>query len=223
MGNANATVSGTAAISDIPAFIRPTDVVLHLYSGRRRFGDVQAQVEGLTAHDEYSVLFILLDVAVNEQFGDLTNEDMVSFWVGEVASGRVIGGVSGPPCETWTALRWREIPGQRSPPVLRDQIHPWGRPKLTMPQYEQIAIGNQLLQVALLFSAALPQSGGFSLLEHPRQPKLPVRAASIWKLSYVKWMLQSPAVEVYSFEQGKHGQVSPKPTSVLLVRLAAVK
>ena len=93
-----------------------------------------------------------------------------------------------------------------------------------MPQYEQIAIGNQLLQVALLlFSAALLQSGGFSPLEHPRQPKLLVLAASIWKLSYVKWMLQSPAVEVYSFEQGKHGQVSRKPTSVLLVRLAAVK
>ena len=45
-------VSGVAAIKDLTAFLMPTYVILHLFSGRRRFNDLQAQLEYITAYED---------------------------------------------------------------------------------------------------------------------------------------------------------------------------
>eukprot|EP00959_Pyramimonas_sp_CCMP1952_P050429 1053863-Pyramimonas_sp.AAC.1 len=83
---------------------------LHLFSGARRPGDVQDELE------------------LN---GDLTRSDIVDKWDMLLGTGRAIGLIGGPPCETWSAARWQELrvaDRYRPPAPLRTLKHRWGRP-----------------------------------------------------------------------------------------------
>ena len=196
--------------------------MLNLCSGRRRDADVQCQLMWTTAHEDYTIMMLSCDIAIDAILGDLTNRETVAYWLEQVKVGRVVGAIMGPPCETLSVVRFMLSVGEKLPPPLRSDIKPWGLDGLTARQYEQLYLSNVLLHVALSFFAVLLGTGGFCLIEHPALPAR-LRAPSIWKLSYVEWLLKSPAVTKRTFNQSVHGQMAIKPTTFLLLRLDGIK
>ena len=116
-------VSGVAAIKDFTAFLMPSYIILHLFSGRRRFNDLQAQLEYITAYEDYSIITLSLDLAVDEIYGNLADKFVVAHWIQQVRSRLVVGIVAGPPCETWSSARHNQL-HERSPPPLRSEQAP---------------------------------------------------------------------------------------------------
>ena len=165
--------------------------------------------------------FFPIDIAINETFGNLANQSIAQFWKSRIYSRQVIGKISGPPCETWTAVRLLilAIGEGRSPPPLRSSVQPWGLHGITGKQLDQVFIGNQLLGVSLEFTAALAQVGGFAVVEHPDEAYRAPQAASIWRCAFTSWVQAHPAVRHVIFNQGVHGQVGKKPTRLLVLGL----
>ena len=219
---ASVKVTAYAAIVDFTAYVMPKYIILRLFSGRRRHNDIQAQLEYGAAFSTYELIVISLDIAVDETFGDLSNNAIVTHWAICCRSGIVAGFVAGPPCENWIAVRHNLLEDKHSPPPLRSGTHPWGLDSLEYKHYQQLAIGSKLLQVVLYFFTILLKSGGFALAEHPSPSKTVQQASSIWKLSYTQWLQVSPAIVAHHFNQGPHGQVSTKPTTFLCLRLPTI-
>ena len=104
--DADVHISGKANVVDFTAFEKPVYVVLHLFSGRRRHEDLQCQLEWVTAHSDYTLMTLSLDITVDADLGDLSSSAAVRYWVTQVRGGRVVGAVAGPPCETWSVVRF---------------------------------------------------------------------------------------------------------------------
>ena len=219
---AHVQVSSAASIVDFTAYAMPVYCVLHLFSGRRRHNDVQAQLEYVTAFETYTVITLSLDLAVHEVYGDLSDNTVLCHWFLQCRRGLVVGFVAGPPCETWSAARHNMLEDASAPP-LRSEQHPWGLDSLELKHYIQLATGSKLLQVVLLFFTVLLGNGGFGLAEHPAKSKTVRTAASIWKLSYTRFLQKTPAIQTHTFDQDVHGQISRKPTTFMCLRLATIR
>ena len=211
-------VGGHAAVREV-CFLQPRAlVVLHLFSGHRREGDLQAQLEDLTAAWETPVHVLSLDVAVHATLGDLRGYDNVAKWAAAIRGGRVHAMVAGPPCETWSLAR--ELPD--GPPPLRSRSEPWGRLAVTERQWLQLQTGNELLWSTLWLFAELLRAGGAAIVEHPEPWRRPGSSVCIWMLRWVRALLAAPAVETVSFDQCEHGQFARKPTRLLALRLPSL-
>ena len=81
----------------------------------------------------------------------------------------------------------------------------------------QINVGNLLLSVACRLFIEMIPAGGFALIEHPADAG--PNFASIFKLPITQRLLALPVVRKETFPQGLLGQVSPKPTSILTLRM----
>ena len=200
-------------------------VVLHLCSGRRRPGDVQSHLEEMAAHfrDQCGceVAMVSVDVAIDPDKGNLASLDTLRFWAEHALGRRVVGMVGGPPCETWSRVRGVRVDDRPGPPKLRSEAEPWGLHALTERQYDQLRVATLLLHGFLLLFCALAARGGFALLEHPAEPA-ERGLCSIWRLPIVRRIAQHPCVWRHRFNQGPLGQVSPKPTELLLLRLGSL-
>ena len=168
---------------------------------------------------------ISLDLANNTVTGNLADDENINYWMHLCKSKVVVGFLAGPPCETWSSARFIQAePGQPPlPPPVRSSVLPWGLPDLTLAQYRQIQTGSKLLQSVILFFAAMLHTGGFGLAEHPAQDRSREQAPSIYKLCYVRWMLESPACERIKFNQGLHGAASQKPTELIVLRMPTIR
>ena len=193
--------------------------VLLLFSGHRRENDIQTHIQHQVVGKRYAIFVLAIDVCIHAEKGDLLSHKALLFWESKVLERRVVAGGAGPPCETWTASRYR--PGGPGP--LRSQSHLFGLPRLTRSQRAQVDTGNQLLLAALHFFALLLKTGGAFFLEHPQFPDwTPEPAPSIWLEETIGELRKAPCVMLYSFDQGCLGQASVKPTSMLLLRLPQV-
>ena len=67
------------------------------------------------------------------------------------------------------------------------------------------------------------QTKGFASLEHPAKSARSSCAASIWDLEEVKILLSVPGAEQVDFCQDIHGASSRKPTTLLVLRMPALK
>ena len=201
---------------DFAKFIRPSIVILHLFSGRRRPGDLQDSIEKAFQSSWHQVIVISLDVVYGQR-GDLTNADNQNFWRCAIRSGKVIGFVAGPPCESWSIARFR--PG--GPPPLRSQSQLWGLTGLSFKQYMQIEAANLLLQTALFFASEALLVGACGVIEHPALIDLHQvhSAPSIWQLPDIDALRLHSVVDLTSFKQGALGARSLKPTTMLTIRL----
>ena len=148
-------------------------------------------------HQEYNVITLSLDLAVDEVYGNLADKAIVQHWITQCRNGLVVGIVAGPPCETWSAVRHNQLQSS-SPPPLRSEQFPWGLDMLELTRYQQLAVGSTLLQTVLLFIVVLLGTGGFAHAEHPAISKSVAASASKWKLSYTKWLLRSAAFALYT-------------------------
>ena len=134
--------------------------------------------------------------------------------------------VAGPPCETWTAARWNTVLDKRGrviAPVIRTAAYPHGLNSSANRHLDQLYIANTLLHTDLKLTAAMIECRGCSITEHPAEAKWIKKASSIWRTPWVKWRYGSPCAELVHFNQGDHGQIALKPTTLLAVRLPTLR
>ena len=84
---------------------------------------------------------------------------------------------------------------------------------------DQIEVGNLLLCFTAEAFVRLADTGGYGVVEHPKEPEDDASLASIWKLPLFLALRQLPGVELLSISQGLLGAVSMKPTGLLCLNL----
>ena len=202
-------------------------IFLHVFSGRRREGDLQFFMEKLydqTCMDGTTLCVVSLDLIIDRDWGNVRRPATQAFWLHGVKSGWVCGALCGPPCETWSQARYANHPedqGQecrQGPRPLRDIAELWGFSSLSIREALQVATGNELLlfSLELLFSLACVE--GFGVLEHPQEPEDETRP-SIWRLALTRLLMRFPGTEIIDLAQGLLGAWSPKPTRLLALNL----
>jgi len=224
--HAKVAITDDSMIGRIDVFTRhiaPVRVVLNLCSGRRRQGDIQHHLEAIAPEAGLEIMMLSIDVAIHAVKCDLTNKGTIEFWTSQCLCGRVCGFLMGPPCESWTEVRFEHTePGM--PPPIRFRCKPWGVKGLKPKHYQQLGLATQLLFVGIHFTLLMARTGGFAFLEHPAPPRRHAAAPSIWFLAYTRWITEFVSGACFvRFNQGIHNQVSEKPTQLLLLRLQPLK
>ena len=200
--------------------------VLHLFSGRRRSGDLQEALEALCLPEGTNMFVISLDVMVSAKHGDLTNRAQQEAILQVIRAGAIAAAFAGPPCETWSVARFEAVPGHHKPPrPLRTRAHPWGLIDISFREGQQVEIGNQLMGFATLVMLEVAIGGGFAVLEHPLDPhelRTPHKEApSVWGTTLMQWLGQAELFHHLRVMQGHFGAKSAKPTNLLVAGLSA--
>ena len=81
-------------------------MVMHLFAGPRREGDVQQRIEDLARLHDLDVLVLSIDLLVCARWGladPFTFDTLMSL----IAEGLIDGIIGGPPCSTWSRARQR--------------------------------------------------------------------------------------------------------------------
>ena len=107
-----------ASSPSIPRCFGRERYLLHFFSGRRRVGDLQFYLDQFSAVD-FVLHTVSIDIVVDSAMGDLMSTATQDHWLCAIRSGFVVGLIGGPPCETWSRARGREIEGRRGPRILR--------------------------------------------------------------------------------------------------------
>lgn len=196
----------------------PMQLVLHLYSGRRRHFDFQMWAEHyLFERGLVHVKVISLDTAVSENM-DVYTRRTWDFLLGAAASGSIRAILCGPPCETWSAARGRKLDGpdaRRAPRPLRSRQHPWGVLQRSCREMEQLRVGSTLLIRALWIIIRVVCEGGKSILEHPA-PGWDEDSPSIWYIAIMQLIVDKLQLcSTTTIEQWKWGAHGIKPTRFL--------
>ena len=206
----------------IPRKITKEKVLLHVFSGRRRPGDLQFYVDRMAQDlDTFQVYVVSLDVIVDPVMGDLRAPGTKAFWLDAIRQGFVAGLMAGPPCESWSIARTHQLAKdlhRRMPRVVRSGECLWGLWSLALKELMQVRVGNDLLCFVLLGFLYLFLCGRTGVIEHPALPDQP-DAASIWRLPIVCVMLQMPGVHLHKIWQGLYGAESTKPTHFMTLNL----
>ena len=91
---------------DSLAVITTELIILHLFSGHRRQGDLQCQVDDSSFVGKYNIFALSIDLAISGRC-DVSKLEVRTFWLGQCQSGRVVSAGAGPPCESFTAARYQ--------------------------------------------------------------------------------------------------------------------
>jgi len=184
---------------------------LIFFSGHRRVGDIASWL-----HWDSRITPIAIDLAVDSVVGDVLENGL---WQRLILARKVAGGHGGPPCETYSAARWKQIEGMICPQPLRDADHPWGRWNLSLREVKQCFTGTILMLATLKLLLLIYVHNGSITLEHPKGDPSDPRKWSVWKSSFVEWMLLEAQIQLVTFLQGPLGQAFAKPTVMLAGRV----
>ncbi len=202
---------------------RPHFLVAHLFSGRRRVGDVHYHMNNWARSHNVSVAILSVDTAVSSYYGNLCIESCSWRRVLELfESGWVSGGIAGSPCETFSAARnQKPSPGPdgktpRWPRPLRTAGRPFGLAGLTGREYRQLKQGTAFFLQTLLLAVWQLIHGGVFLSEHPGPPPQQ-DYASIWRTGILKLLLRHPEVALHVIQQWQWGAEAQKPTGILAI------
>jgi hypothetical protein len=199
-----------------PTIVSNYFVIVHLYAGRKRPGvmsDLAPLIAGIAL---LNIIIIPLDIVSGNASHNCLDPRTLSFIVQAVLAKKIHAMVAGPPCETWSKVRERQLKDGTTN-VLRLLDLPWGRIGLRPKHLDQLFVANELLCTCLLIFSALLVTGGSAIIEHPARPSSPT-SVSIWKLDLVKRLMMAPGVALELVNQGPLGQTSPKPTHLLCLR-----
>eukprot|EP00435_Cladocopium_sp_Y103_P057853 s641_g20.t1 len=206
---------------------RPTLLVLHLFSGRRRDGDCHDMIRKLAPEyfPDFDVLPISADTAIDANLGDLSDGQSFSLLLGLADSGVFALNLTGPPCETWTAARHIVCDNLfgRGPRPLRLCDSPWGVLGLSLRELKQLAMGSHLMLHSIGIELRVLLGGGGSLMEHPATPDDPT-FASIWRTDLHRNVVMGcpHAVEAL-VEQWRYGADCIKPTFLRGIGLPGIE
>ena len=220
-------ISHVPQVRTVPLMLwngRPTMVILHLYSGRRRVGDCHWWIQGLaeTKYTRFPLLVISVDTAIHPTLTNMDRGDSFDHIMALATARCIAGCLTGPPCETFSAARHMVLdrPGPRP---LRSCHQPWGLPHLTCRETRQHTMGSRLLLHSVSAEVATVLAGGGSIMEHPKEPPLPDRA-SVWRTQLHQcWVQHLPWAHSHHIEQWKFGSLGVKPTTLRALGLGPAK
>ena len=198
-----------------------TYYILYAYSGHRRSGDILEWMDHFRTALDVHIQVLTIDIVYDAALCDLRSQSAQVLWLDLVRRGRFVGLIGAPPCETWSAARFRAwmIDGDHGPAPLRLAVTPWGRVANSLTGQRQVLCANDLLQIWYLFMAYAISTGTAFLMEHPAKSKHISCAPSVWKLPETKWLLSIPGVREHLVHQGWFGALSSKPTTFLTYNL----
>jgi len=208
--------------AEIPREFSRHRVLLHMFSGRRRPGDLQFFLDGMEAPPHYTLHVVSMDIVVSAIWGDAMAPGTRSYWQKAALDGFVVALMAGPPCETWSKARGQAInamPNRRLPRILRTADQLWGLPSLALKELEQVLTGNQLLSFTLLMAVIMVQVAGIGAIEHPAEPD-DAEAASIFPA--VLALLNAPGVQRHRLAQGLFGAPSAKATELMAINMPSL-
>jgi len=187
--------------------------ILHLFAGRRRQGDFQFFVDGLTDfHGPFFIQVISVDIVIDPHWGDLSNAKIRQFWISAILDRQIIALLGGPPCETWSRARGRHLPSDA----------PGDDQRCLGPRVVRTLEGNILMGFQLVAMAALACTGGIAAVEHPAESPHP-EEASIWRTPIMQLLLSLPECESITLAQGLWGAQSAKPTTLGVLNAPQLK
>ena len=194
-------------------------LVLHLFSGRRRAGDVHAQLHQFGSTCGVPILVLSADTAVSNEFGNLAlgspswRRILQLYETGVVAATLV-----GSPCETFSEARFFDSSpadnGRPGPRPLRSADRLLGLEGLTLRELKQCHMGGNFFQQAALTLGFHIAHGGCYISEHPAKPRDASRP-SIWTSALLSLMQQHPDVKLAHICQYLWGASVVKPTGLL--------
>ena len=98
-------------------------LVLHLFSGRRREGDLHDHLQRMAQGKDYDIKVFSMDLAVDEHYGDLSPTSATWLKVKEgLTKGIFAAGLAGSPCNTYSEARYHQP---------EDTSRKWPRPVRT--------------------------------------------------------------------------------------------
>eukprot|EP00435_Cladocopium_sp_Y103_P056901 s1056_g19.t1 len=115
---------------------------VHFFSGYRRGHDIQWCIEKHVVQGAVQIFCLSIDYCLQREQGDLTGRGSHRWWAQRIESGAILGIGGGPPCETWSAARHQPD----GPPPLRSFDDLFGLPSLRMAQWDQVAVGSELMR-----------------------------------------------------------------------------
>ena len=220
---ANAAPEQWKELKPLPQSLTRQKVMLHAFAGRRRHGDVDWYLDMISKQTEGCVILtVSIDIVIDPIHGDITRADTRALWSHYIRMGHVAGFLAGPPCNTWSRVRAVQLEGHRGPRVVRTPDAPWGMDELRIGELHQVTIGTLLLGFSLECMLALALHSGSGILEHPKDPEEET-TVSIWRLPVVQMLLQLPGLRLVHLSQGLFGAPSPKPTTLLVLRLHSLE
>lgn len=125
-------------------------VFVHLYSGYRREGDLQAWLETLDWSPKLRPIVVSVDIIVDRDTCNILDPGHRLRWFQFSQRGLIHGIMVGPPCETWSVARERFHETLSGPRPLRQRDLPWLKDGLTYQEAKQVYVANLLLMFAIL-------------------------------------------------------------------------
>eukprot|EP00438_Fugacium_kawagutii_P011894 Skav219175 [mRNA] locus=scaffold648:409701:433350:- [translate_table: standard] len=197
--------------------------VLYLYAGHVRPGDVHHHAARLSSKYGFVVEVLPIDIVFDDRRCNLRLKDSQELWLRMVEAGAVLGVIAAPPCETWSAARWRSVThNDGGPRPMRCRTSPWCLPDSSIAELRQVQCANELLCYWLRLALVCITMGTSWLTEHPAEPHAHPEAASIWRLPEVLRIKQMDGVRLVNILQGLYGGVSAKPTGLLSFALPSL-
>ena len=203
---------------------RPHFLLVHLFSGRRREGDVHRCIDAWALKRNVTVTILSMDTAVSVTYGNLAVQ--ASSWHKLLECydrGLVSATLAGTPCETFSEARFQELPQEhagshKGPRPLRSFERLLGLEGLTGREITQLHVGTQFFLQGVLLLAYQTVQGGSFISEHPAAPRDGTRP-SIWTSPWLELMRGHPEVQLHTVPQWPFGATVPKPTGLLTLRL----
>ena len=162
----------------------PTKYILHVYAGHRRDGDVIEWTQHFNAKFATNVVMVTVDIVYEADLCDMRADGAKSFWIRAIPEGFFAAILGAPPCETWSAARFRAVLlDDGGPKPLRSQAEPSGLQNGSWRNQKQILVANDLLQVWISMMVAAAFSNTAFIMEHPAPSKYVAEAPSVWKLA----------------------------------------
>lgn len=143
-------------------------MIAHLFSGHRRPGDLQEFLERIMI-EPHEVKVLSVDIVFSEELGNLAKPGIYPKFRDAFHCGLLVAAGCGPPCESWSRARLHGA-RDRGPMTLRSASHLKGLPALQLKEFGQVAIGNDLLGIALNLAIIALIAGAYFFLEHPKCP-----------------------------------------------------
>lgn len=198
---------------------QPTIWVLHLFSGRRRRGDCHFWSECCTGVlPGYVIRILSVDTAIHGVHGNLDRGPVFMRLLRIIRKGFFAAGLTGPPCETFSAARHLKLEG-RQPRPLRSAELPWLLENRGLRELFQTMIGSRLLLHSYIAEAELVLAGAGTIMEHPTEPP-DEQKVSTWRLPcHEEWMMHLPDAFRHRIEQWRFGAVGVKPTTLRAIHL----
>lgn len=160
-----------------------------------------------------------VDAAIHPVHGNLDRGPVFDRMLRIIRRRLFAAGLTGPPCETFSAARHIALPDQRHPRPLRSAELPWLLADRSGREMYQVLIGTRLLFHSLIGGVSLVLAGACSLMEHPTENSVSNKV-SVWRLAcHSDWVMALPEATQHKIEQWKYGIRGIKPTTLRAINM----